>query len=204
MSGETGPPRDPLELMRAARAETVERWSEALEQIVGSEGFAAASGQLLALYAQQQQALRAASRVFAESIQMPTTEDLAEVAQLVINVERKVEEVTDQSADVATRLTAIEARLDSATAAAQAIPGRLAAIEEQLARAATAAQALSERLTPIEVAIRVLAQEPADRPGREAGPPAGAQKPVAKPRAAKRPAADKSTAAGRRTPPAHG
>ena len=30
----------------------------------------------------------------AESIQMPTTEDLAEVAQLVINVERKVEEVS--------------------------------------------------------------------------------------------------------------
>ena len=77
----------------------------------GRRGLRRRLGKLLAVYAQQQQAMRAASRIAAESMQMPTTEDLAEVARLVINVERKVDELTDQAADVVTRVTAIETRL---------------------------------------------------------------------------------------------
>jgi polyhydroxyalkanoic acid synthase PhaR subunit len=109
MSEETPPPNDPLKLMREAYAQGVERWSEAMEKLVSSEDFAAASGQLLSLYAQQQQSVRAASRIAAESIQMPTTEDLAAVAQLVINVERKVDEIADQVAAMAKQLAALSA-----------------------------------------------------------------------------------------------
>lgn len=97
--------------MREAYAQGVERWSEAMEKLVSSEDFAAASGQLLALYAQQQQSMRAASRVAAENIQMPTTEDLAAVAQLVINVERKVDEIADQVAEMANQLGVLSAAL---------------------------------------------------------------------------------------------
>jgi len=160
MSRET-PADDPMQMMRDAYAQGIERWSKAMEEIVGSDDFAAASGQLLALYAQQQQSIRAASRVAAESIQMPTTEDLAEVAQLVINVERKLDEVTDHSADAATRLAAIETSVAGATAAFHDIPARLTAIDEKLAalaEAAPAAHVLSERLTAIEAAS---AKEPA-------------------------------------------
>jgi len=179
---------DPMQMMRDAYAQGIERWSKAMEEIVGSDDFAAASGQLLALYAQQQQSVRAASRVAAESMQMPTTEDLAEVAQLVINVERKLDEVTDHSADGATRLTAIEARLAGATADFHDIPARLAAIDEKLgalADVAPATHALSERLTAIEAALSELARggggdqptairEPAA--GRAAARPSGATK----------------------------
>lgn len=46
MSGETTDPMDPLELMRDAYARGLEAWSTAMEELVGSEGFAAGSGQL--------------------------------------------------------------------------------------------------------------------------------------------------------------
>ena len=212
MSNATPPRNDPMQLMRDAYAQGIERWSKAMEEIVSSEDFASASGQLLALYAQQQQSMRAASRVAAESIQMPTTEDLAEVAQLVINVERKVEEIADQSADVVTRLSAIETRLGGATAA-DVIPARLDAIEKRLAElaAAAAAQGLSERLGRIEETIGELARRPAAPAVAPAPEPAGvpasggapassavtqpaAKKPAAKKPAAKKPAARKPAA----------
>jgi polyhydroxyalkanoic acid synthase PhaR subunit len=213
-------PNDPLKLMRDAYAQGIERWSKAMEEIVGSEDFASASGQLLALYAQQQQSIRAASRIAAESIQMPTTEDLAEVAQLVINVERKVDEVTDQGAGHTARLTAIETQLTAvaaqfadATAVAHGIPARLSAIEQKLAEAASASQALSARLAGIEESIRGSAQRPADPPatGRASGATAAQAPEVSEPAAkgtvakrttARKPAAPKGAPARRRTPPA--
>lgn len=131
MSEETPPPNDPLKLMREAYAQGVERWSAAMEKLVSSEDFAAASGQLLSLYAQQQQSLRAASRIAAESIQMPTTEDLAAVAQLVINVERKVDEIADQVTALAKQLAAL-----SDAAAKQPKSGRPAAGGSTTARRA--------------------------------------------------------------------
>ena len=105
---------------QAVRAQMVERWATAMQEVAGSEGFAAASGQLLALYAQQQQALRAASRATAETLQIATTEDLAETSRLVVNVERKVDEVTDQLAALTSKLDGIEAALRDLAAAAAA------------------------------------------------------------------------------------
>lgn len=144
---------DPMQMMRDAYAQGIERWSTAMEEIVGSEDFAAASGQMLALYAQQQQAIRAASRVAAESVQMPTTEDLAEVARLVINVERKVDEVTDQTAGLGSRLGAIETGLSGISASGGDVPGRLDTIEATLAEGPKGLEAVSARLSAIEEAL---------------------------------------------------
>ncbi len=196
MSSGRPPADDPMQLMRDAYAQGIERWSKSMEEIVGSEDFASASGQLLALYAQQQQSIRAASRVAAESIQMPTTEDLAEVAQLVINVERKVDEVSDQSADAVTRLTALEARIGEATAGTQTLSARLDAVEAGLAaltESATALPGLSEQLTRIEAAIGELARRPAEPPRPAASiASAEAKAPAAKTAGAKAPATKKA------------
>jgi polyhydroxyalkanoic acid synthase PhaR subunit len=194
VSDGTSAPSDPAQPMGGAYAQAMERWSKAMEEIVGGPDFAAASGKLLAVYAQQQQAMRAASRIAAESMQMPTTEDLAEVARLVINVERKVDELTDQAAEVLTRVTAIETRLAEATATALAIPARLTAIEEAIGQLA--------RRSADQVAEPAGTKEPAA--GRASTPTSGVKKTstTAKAPAAKAPAAAKGTR--RRTPPADG
>jgi polyhydroxyalkanoic acid synthase PhaR subunit len=97
--------------MREAYDQAVAGWSRAMEQMVASEEFASASGELLKRYVEMHESLRAASRAAAESVHFPTTDDLARVAQLVINVERKVDEVADEAHAVAGRLAAIEAAL---------------------------------------------------------------------------------------------
>jgi polyhydroxyalkanoic acid synthase PhaR subunit len=106
------PPEDPLRPMREAYEQAVEGWSKAMEEMVASEEFASVSGELLKRYVEMQESLRTASRAAAESVHFPTTDDLARLAQLVINVERKVDEVSDEAHAIAGRLAAIEARLD--------------------------------------------------------------------------------------------
>jgi polyhydroxyalkanoic acid synthase PhaR subunit len=112
MSDASPPPEDPLRPMREAYEQVVEGWSKAMEQMVASEEFASASGEFLKRYVAMQESLRTASRAAAESVHFPTTDDLARLAQLVINVERKVDEVSDAAHDVAERLAAVEARLE--------------------------------------------------------------------------------------------
>ena len=112
MSSAPPPPEDPLRPMREAYEQAVEGWSKAMEEMVASEEFASASGEFLKRYVEMQESLRTASRAAAESVHFPTTDDLAQLAQLVINVERKVDEVSDEAHAIAGRLATIEARLD--------------------------------------------------------------------------------------------
>jgi polyhydroxyalkanoic acid synthase PhaR subunit len=112
MSDASPPPEDPFRPMREAYGQAVEGWSKAMEQMVASEEFASASGEFLKRYVEMQETLRTASRAAAESVHFPTTDDLARLAQLVINVERKVDEVSDEAHAIAGRLATIEAALD--------------------------------------------------------------------------------------------
>jgi polyhydroxyalkanoic acid synthase PhaR subunit len=113
--------------MREAYDQAVESWSKAMEQMVASEQFASTSGEFLKRYVEMQESLRAASRAAAESFHVPTTDDLARVAQLVVNVERKVDEVSDETRGIAERLAAIEAALGELERRASAPPTTTAA-----------------------------------------------------------------------------
>ena len=112
MSDAQPPADDPLRAMRQAYDQALAGWSKAMEQMVASDEFASASGDFLTRYAEMQESLRATSHATAESFGLPTADDLARIAQLVINVERKVDEVSDEARAISGRLAAIEARLD--------------------------------------------------------------------------------------------
>ncbi len=103
----------------ALRGQALRQWAQSMEDAVGSDAFAAASSRLLALYLQQQQALRAAARAAAEALQTPTIEDLAAVSRLVVNVERKADEISEAVHRIEARLDAIEATRTSGPAAAK-------------------------------------------------------------------------------------
>ena len=98
--------------MREAYEQAVQGWSMAMEEMVGGEEFAGASGQVLRRYVEMQESLRTASQAAAEGLHLPSTDDLARVAQLVINVERKVDEVSDEVHLVIARLAEIESALE--------------------------------------------------------------------------------------------
>jgi hypothetical protein len=97
--------------MREAYEQVFEGWSKAMERVVAGDEFAAASGELLKRYVEMHESLRTASIGAAESLHLPTTDDLARLAELVINVERKIDEVSDEAHAIAARLAAIETTL---------------------------------------------------------------------------------------------
>jgi len=98
--------------MREAYDQALAGWSEAMERFVASDEFASASGDFLKRYVEMHESLRGASKAAAESIHLPTTDDIARLAQLVVNVERKVDEVSDEAHAIAQRLAAIEAAVE--------------------------------------------------------------------------------------------
>lgn len=138
---------------QAVRAEMVEQWAKAMQELAGTDAFAAASGQLLALYAQQMQALRAASRATAETLQIATTGDLAATSQLVVNVERKLDEAIAELDTVAGQVDTVSARL----AAIEAALRELVASGATPPPPAPADAAVTGRLEAIESALRDLA-----------------------------------------------
>lgn len=208
MSDATPPAMDPAALMREAYARGVEAWASAMEEIVGSDEFAAGSGRLLALYAQQQEGIRTASRLAAESIHLPTAEDLASLARLVANVERKVEESTDAVTALGERIAALEgmterlAALETAVAAVPAatiagLEARLAGAEAAVARIEAALAAKAEPAAKPAPAAKAAAAKAEPKTATKAAPAKAAAKPAAKP-APKRATRARTTAASRK------
>jgi hypothetical protein len=122
---------DPLEQMRKAYDDAVAGWAKTLEKMVGTRDFAVASSEFLKRYLELQENIRAASKATADALHLPTKDDFDRIAQLVINVERKVDEVSDSVHEVASR-----PEPPSAEAALAAIADRLEAIERTLAELA--------------------------------------------------------------------
>lgn len=118
------PPPNPFEAFKAAYDQAAESWSKSMEQVLSSEDFAAAAGRMVARYADAQEALRKAAESTSDQLHLPTKDDLARLAELVINLERKLDAVADQLFE------AVKPRPETPSSEAWAqISERLAALE---------------------------------------------------------------------------
>ena len=81
--------------------ENEKAWSAALEQAMGSSEFGESSGRLLETMLAAQKSVRDNMRVYLETMNVPTREDIARLGELVIGLEEKIDQATD-------RLDAIE------------------------------------------------------------------------------------------------
>ena len=108
---DTEPNVDAIRAMRAAYDQALSGWTQAVESVVASEGFADVSAQMLQQYLTLQSSLRNASTTAAAELHLPTLDDFARLSTMVVNVERKVDDVADLTREIAARLSAIEARL---------------------------------------------------------------------------------------------
>jgi hypothetical protein len=97
----SNPPPNPFEAFKAAYDQAAESWSQSMEQVLSSDDFAAAAGRMVARYADAQEALRKAAESTSDQLHLPTKDDLARVAELVLNLERKVDAATDQLFELA-------------------------------------------------------------------------------------------------------
>jgi polyhydroxyalkanoic acid synthase PhaR subunit len=125
----TTPPPNPFEAFKAAYDQAAESWSKSMEQVLSSEDFAAAAGRMVARYADAQEALRQAAEATSNQLHLPSKDDLAQVSQLVLNLERKIDDASDQILGLAKSCAA----LPSAEVFTQ-ISDRLASLETAFQR----------------------------------------------------------------------
>jgi polyhydroxyalkanoic acid synthase PhaR subunit len=98
---EAGRTTDPYETWRQLYDANERAWSAALEQAMGSPEFGESSGKLLETMLAAQKSARVNMRLYLESMNVPTREDIARLGELVVGIEEKIDQVAD-------RLDAIE------------------------------------------------------------------------------------------------
>jgi polyhydroxyalkanoic acid synthase PhaR subunit len=149
---------DAFGVWRQLYDENEKAWSAALEQAMGSSEFGESSGRLLETMLAAQKSVRDNMRVYLETMNVPTREDIARLGELVVGLEEKVDQIGD-------RLDTIDRTLGSRsadTAKIDQIAKRLDTIDGTLrSRSADTAKIdqIAKRLDTIDRATR---RRPAD------------------------------------------
>src|SRR6266566_3178821 len=96
---ETNIPADPFTLLKQWYDATSESWATVIGDIIGTERFMESSSQFLESYTSLYRTFRRANEAFFSNLQLPTRSDIARVAELVVGVEDKVEQIEDEFED---------------------------------------------------------------------------------------------------------
>jgi polyhydroxyalkanoic acid synthase PhaR subunit len=111
---EAGQAPDPYEVWRQLYETNERAWSSALEQAMGSSEFGESSGKLLETLLAAQKSSRDNMRIYLETMNVPTREDIARLGELVIGLEEKIDQLAD-------RFDSIERALRAKPSAAAAV-----------------------------------------------------------------------------------
>ncbi len=84
---------DPFALWKKLYDQTEEQWSKVMGETVKSESFAAWLGFLQKQMLEYQDAVRKSTEKYLEQAHLPSKNDLANLATLIINLENKVDEL---------------------------------------------------------------------------------------------------------------
>jgi polyhydroxyalkanoic acid synthase PhaR subunit len=134
---DTNIPADPFTLMKQWYDATNESWATVIGDIIGTEKFMESAGQFLESYASLYKTFSRANEEFFSNLQLPTRSDIARVAELVIEVENKVESIED----------ALEVFEDNY---ARTIPGNLEERLEQVERKLDALPDTFQKLATVD------------------------------------------------------
>jgi polyhydroxyalkanoic acid synthase PhaR subunit len=152
-------PADPFTFFKQWYEATSETWAKVVGDVIGSEKFMENASHFLESYSSFTRTFSHASEEYFRSLQLPTRSDIARVAELVVNLEEKVDQIEDTFGDfeegyskVATSdsIQGLEGRLERVESELSVLPGVVEKIE--------AVQGLTERLNQVESKLdKVLA-----------------------------------------------
>ena len=134
-------PSDIFTMFREWYEATSETWAQVVNDTIGTEQFIESASPFLESYATFYKSSRRANEEYFKNLQLPTRSDIARVAELIVNLEEKVDRIDDASATseqvegLAKRLDAIEGKLEvrvGASATPTMDGERLDAIERKL------------------------------------------------------------------------
>jgi polyhydroxyalkanoic acid synthase PhaR subunit len=124
-------PADPFTFMKQWYDATSETWATVIGDIIGTERFMESASQFMESYTSLYRTFRRANEEFFNNLQLPTRSDIARVAELVIEVEDKVDQIEDAFEDFEdhytkgvpvnqeVRLEQVERKLDALTSSVQ-------------------------------------------------------------------------------------
>jgi polyhydroxyalkanoic acid synthase PhaR subunit len=133
--------------------ENEKAWSAALEQAMGSSEFGESSGRLLETMLAAQKSVRDNMRVYLETMNVPTREDIARLGELVVGLEEKVDQIGDRLGTIDGTLrsrSADTAKIDQITKRLDTIDGTLRSRSADTAKI----DRIAKRLETIDRATR--------------------------------------------------
>src|SRR5260221_1541038 len=154
-------PADPFTFLKQWYDAANETWSKAVGDIIGTEKFMEMGSQFLESYASFTRMFSRASEAYFSRLQLATRSDIARVAELVVNLEDKVDRLDNEFEDFEDRymqMTAGEANSE--------LSGRLERVESNVAALPAAVESLEKRLGRVEGKLDTLL-EALEKPGRE-------------------------------------
>lgn len=86
---------DPLQAWKEVYEQTETFWGKALNETIQKEEYSAWMGSVLDLNLFYQKMLNDVTKNYLEKVNIPTKEDIARVASLVINLENKVDNIEE-------------------------------------------------------------------------------------------------------------
>jgi polyhydroxyalkanoic acid synthase PhaR subunit len=193
MSAEGTIAADPFTLFKQWYDATSETWSKAVGDIIGSDRFMQMASQFLESYTSFARTFHRASEEYFSNLQLPTRSDIARVAELVINVEEKVDQLdlafegledsyaqsttSEAIAGLAGRLDGVENKLDVLPAVLQKL-ATVERLEMRLDRVENKLDQLLLALEKIEATPQAVRSTNSTRksPGPRSGSTAGKTK----------------------------
>lgn len=146
---------EPFTFFRDWYNATSETWSKLVEQYIGSEQFMETSTPFLESYASFFKTFRRANEEFFQNLQLPTRSDIARIAELVIALEEKVDQL-DDTLDNTQEKGATQEAVTGIAGQLHALENKLDTLPTTLARHKTV-ESLNQRLERVESKLDALA-----------------------------------------------
>lgn len=86
---------DPFEIWKKVYDQTESYWSKVLDENLATEDFSKGLGKILDMNLQYKKIVNDSTSAYLEQMNMPSKDDLAKLASLIINVESKVEQIEE-------------------------------------------------------------------------------------------------------------
>ena len=148
------PYAEPFKFFRDWYNATSDTWSKFVEQYIGSEQFMETSTPLLESYASFFKTFRRANEEFFQNLQLPTRSDIARIAELVITLEEKVDQIDDALDDSQSK-GATQEDVTGIAGQLQALESKLNVLDNTLAQNKTVAS-LNQHLARVEGKLNTL------------------------------------------------
>lgn len=89
-------PLDPVSMWKKIYEQTEENWGTILHELMEKEAFSEGMGDTLNHYLQYQQLVNKMTESYLKEVNMPSRQEIADIAALIINLEEKVDQLTDK------------------------------------------------------------------------------------------------------------